>query len=301
MNILSRSFAFAMVIELCAVQFIVAAQNLTVEADLSDAPRGLIHGKLTLPVSPGPLTLVYPQWIPGEHGPTGPIANLSGLKFTAAGKTLPWRRDLKDMYALHLNVPKGVNSVEAEVEYLGPTGNDPEQPATSSQVAVLNWNLITLFPQGSDASKIIVEPAVRLPPGWKFGCSMESEPTKSSESAIHFKPVTLEMLIDQPVLAAAHFRKFDLTPGQIPQQFLDVGADSEAALAISAKRLQAYQRLPGEYAALFGAQHYERYHFLLTLSDRLGESGLEHHQCSDNRAPNERWSMMTSSPTSPAC
>jgi predicted metalloprotease with PDZ domain len=270
-----------------AAPSVLAAELMTLRADLTEAPRGLIRGTLTMPVKPGPLTLVYPQWIPGYHSPSGPIADLAGLKLTANGKPVPWRRDLVDMYAVHVDVPQGVSTLKIDLEYLAPTGSSNHDPNTSSQLAVLEWNLITLFPKGSDAAKITVEPSIVLPAGWKFGCSMERAPGSPADGATHFKPVSLEMLIDQPLLAGRHFKQLDLTPGATPSHVIDIAADSEAALGISDERVKNYQRVPAEYAALFGARHYERYHFLLALSDRTGFNGLEHHQCSDNRS-NER-------------
>jgi predicted metalloprotease with PDZ domain len=259
------------------------AQNMSVRADLTEAPRGLIHAALSIPVKPGPLTLIYPKWIPGEHSPTGPIIDVAGLKISAGGKPIAWRRDLTDMYAIHLDVPTGATAVDITLDYLGPTSTSAD-PATSSQLAVLSWNLIALFPQNSDAAKLMVEPSVVLPPGWSYGCSMETATSPGQDGPITFKPVSLEMLIDQPVVAATHFKQLDLTPGSALQHVIDVAAESDAALAISDERLAAYRRVPLEYAALFNARHYQRYHFLLSLSDRLGFSGLEHHQCSDNRA-----------------
>jgi predicted metalloprotease with PDZ domain len=282
-----RAFLLAFITTAMIARFTLAAESMTLRADLTEASRGLIRGMLTLPVKPGPLTLVYPQWIPGYHSPIGPITDLAGLKFTANGKPVPWRRDLVDMYAVHVNVPQGTSTLDASLEYLAPTGSSTGDPNTSSQLAVLEWNLITLIPKGSDAAKITVEPSVVLPAGWKFGCSMDQAAGSPADGAIHLKPVSLEMLIDQPVLAGRHFKQLDLTPSATPQHVIDIAADSEPALAISDERLKAYQRVPAEYAALFGARHYERYHFLLALSDRTGFSGLEHHQCSDNRS-NER-------------
>jgi predicted metalloprotease with PDZ domain len=279
----SRSFALALVTQ-SLVATLAAAQNMTIQADLTDAPRGLIRSALTIPVKPGPLTLVYPQWIPGHHGPTGPIADLAGLKFSARGKAISWRRDLTDTYAVHLEIPTGVKTLDVNLEYLASTGGgSSEDPTTSSQLAVLNWDLIVLYPQGSDAAKVMVDPSIKLPPGWSYGCSMAPLSRSSRDGAIGFKPVSLEMLIDQPVIAGKHLKQLDLTPGSKLQHVIDVAADSEAALAICADRLKAYQRLPAEFAAVFGARPYERYHFLLALSDRLSQAGLEHHQCSDNR------------------
>jgi predicted metalloprotease with PDZ domain len=280
-----QSRALALVAILC-VAAVASAQNMTIEADLTDAPRGLIRSTMTMPVKPGPLTLVYPQWIPGDHSPTGPISEIAGLKFSANGKTIPWRRDLTDMYAVHLEIPAGVTKLDAQLEYLASTGGSgSEDPTTTSQLAVLNWNLIALFPQGSDAAKIIVDPTIKLPNGWQYGCSMEPTDAGRSTDTIAFKPVSLEMLIDQPVIAGQHLKHLALGENTSPQHVIDVVADSDAALAVGADRLKAYQRIPAEFAALFGARHYERYHFLLALSDQLGLSGLEHHQSSDNRGP----------------
>ncbi|MCC7474003.1 MAG: M61 family metallopeptidase [Pirellulales bacterium] len=265
-----------------------SADSFIVQADLREAPRGLIRGMLRIPVQPGPLTLVYPKYIPGEHGPTGPITELSGLKFSCGGKRVDWHRDLKDMYAFHLEIPPDATQLEVDVEYLAPTAGDARRNGvSSSQLAVLTWHHLALQPQGKDAAELIVKPALLVPQGWQIGSSLEQlEPASGEKGSevIRFKPVSLEMLIDQPVLAARYFKKIDLTPGGSPNHVLEIGADSSAALAMSDRRLAAYRRLPAEYAAVFNSRPYERYHFLLALSNRLSQSGLEHHQCSDNRS-----------------
>ncbi len=86
--------------------------------DTTEAPRSILHAKLAIPVRPGPLTLYYPEWIPGEHMPDGPIVNLAGLKFTAGGKVVPWRRDLVDMFAIHLDVPEGASELDVSLDFL---------------------------------------------------------------------------------------------------------------------------------------------------------------------------------------
>src|SRR2546428_7882293 len=78
---------------------------IALHVDASDASRQILHARLRIPAQPGQLTLLYPKWIPGEHGPTGPITDLVGLQMSAAGKTIEWRRDAEDMYAFHLEVP----------------------------------------------------------------------------------------------------------------------------------------------------------------------------------------------------
>src|ERR1044071_7674178 len=73
-----------------------SAPTITIAVDATSTPRKIFHATLHIPASAGPLTLYYPKWIPGEHGPTGPVQNLTGLKFSAGEQTLAWRRDLKD-------------------------------------------------------------------------------------------------------------------------------------------------------------------------------------------------------------
>jgi predicted metalloprotease with PDZ domain len=257
---------------------------MTIHADLRDAPQGLLHAAMTIPVSAGPLTLLYPKWIPGEHGPRGPIENLSGIEISAAGRPIAWRRDLEVMYALHLDVPAGVSRIEVRVEYLGPAnGAFGSGPTTTPKLAVLNWQLVTLYPQGAAASDILVEPSVTVPDGWGVGTSLAVESVAGATT--QFKPLSLEMLIDQPVITGAHFRRFDLTPGQTPGHVIEAAADSADALALNDARTRAFARVPLEYAALMGIRHYETYHFLLALSDRFSPDGVEHHQASDNRSP----------------
>src|SRR5713226_1372050 len=187
---------------------------IQIAVDLREAPRRIFHARLTIPAAPGPLTLEYPQWIPGEHEPSGPIADLAGVKFTAGGKPLAWRRDDVDMYAFHCEVPAAANSVEVELDYLSPSGagSFSTSAAATAQLAVLSWNTLLLYPQGSKSDELIYSAALRLPAGWKFGTALEI--AKQSAAEIEFQPVSLTTLIDSPVITGAHFRAIPLTPGE---------------------------------------------------------------------------------------
>jgi len=258
-------------------------EPITVQADLRDASRGIIDATIGLPVSTGPLTLLYAKWIPGEHGPTGPVTNLSGIRITAEGHPVAWRRDLENMYALHVEVPPGVKHLEVRTEYLPPPeGNYGAGPTTTPKIAVLNWNVVVLYPAGSAAADLTVVPSVTVPEGWGIGSSLAVDSVEGATT--RYKPVSLEMLIDQPVISGAYFKRFDLTPGLTPGHFIDAAADSPEALYPNKSRTLALNRIPGEYAAIMGIRHYETYHFLLALSNRFGLSGVEHHQTSDDRA-----------------
>src|SRR5262249_29232072 len=50
-----------------------------------------------------------------------------------------------------------------------------------------------------------------------------------------------------------------------------------------APQLAAHRKMVQEAYAVFGPPHYDRYEFLLALSDHFGDIGLEHHRSSENR------------------
>src|SRR5580698_385 len=259
------------------------AQSGTLFVDASDATRNLLHARETIAVGPGPLTLFYPKWIPGEHGPTGPVVDLAGLRISANGAALPWRRDLEEMFALHLDIPAGVSRLDLAFDFILPP--DPEGfsagSSSSAQLAVISWNQVVLYPLGVKPEAFTVAPSLRLPAGWKFASALRVQGQEGA--TVRFAPVSLTRLIDSPVQAGAHTRRIALTPDRRPEVFLDLSAESEEALGISAETTMAYRRLVTEAAALFGATHYDHYDFLFTLSDNVAHFGLEHHESSDDR------------------
>ena len=253
-----------------------------VEVDASDAARNIFHVKETIAAKSGRLTLVYPKWIPGNHRPSGPIANLTGLHFLAAEKPIPWDRDPVDMYAFHVNVPVGAREITARFDQLvnsdsaGATG-----AASSSQLLDLNWNQVVLYPEGSSPDAVQVVPSVKLPAGWKFATALRGE--HQSGDTVEFSPVSLTTLVDSPLIAGIHFRQISLTDSP-PVHVIDMVGESDASLQMSNSDITAYKNLVAETGALFGARHYSHYDFLLTLSDEVGHHGVEHHESSDNSA-----------------
>ncbi len=256
---------------------------IKLDVDATDAPRQVLHARLQIPVQPGQLTLVYPKWLPGDHAPTGPITELVGLKMSAAGQTVEWHRDLVDMYAFALEVPAGADSLDVALDYLSPTGQGSSDsvPSDTAQLADILWNTVLLYPQGAKAHDLQFAATLRLPAGWKFGTALT--PAKQAGGLIEFEPVSLETLVDSPVMAGAHFRVVNLSPGANPEHYLDIAADGEPALALKPEDARHFARLVPETGALFGARHYRSYHFLLTLSDHVAHFGLEHHESSDDR------------------
>jgi len=260
------------------------APQITLSVDATDAPRKIFHVRLTIPAKPGSLTLYYPKWIPGEHGPTGPIQDVAGLKFTAGGKTLPWRRDLLDGWTFHVEVPAGVSSVEAALDFISPAGSEgiyTGGATATDRLAVINWNDVLLYPEGWPSDDLTYTASLRLPPDWKFGTSLAV--TSQSGGEVKFAPVPLTMLVDGPVITGEYLKVVPLNAGQKPSVEMDVAADSAAALEAPAEVWEHYRNLVKQTDALFGAQHYRDYHFLYSLSDHVAHFGLEHHESNDSR------------------
>jgi predicted metalloprotease with PDZ domain len=250
--------------------------------DATQAPRKILRADLEIPVAPGKLTLVYPKWIPGEHGPTGPITDLTGIEFYAGSERLKWRRDLEEMFAFQVEVPAGVSTLKARLELVMPAPPEGFSSGASAttQLDLLSWNQVVLYPKGQKSDDVLVTASAKLPAGWRYGTALPVESESGGE--IHFKTVSLTTLVDSPVIAGAHFRRIELTGAPIPH-YIDEASDGDAALDMPPETIAAYKRLVAETGALFGARHYNEYHFLLTLSDNTAHFGLEHHQSSDDR------------------
>jgi predicted metalloprotease with PDZ domain len=259
------------------------APTITLSVDASEAPRKMFHAQMHIPAKPGTLTLYYPKWIPGEHGPTGPITDLTGLKFTANGKTLKWRRDLLDGFTFHVEVPEGAIEVVANLDYASPASYEAGYSAgmaATEKLYIVNWNTLLLFPAGFPSDQLTYSVSLRLPAGWKFGTSLHVSNQAGNE--IHFAPVSLTMLVDGPVLTGEYLKVVPLRTENPPAE-LDVAADSAAALDAPEEVWEHYRNLVKQAGILFGAWHYTDYHFLFTLSDHVAHFGLEHHESDDSR------------------
>jgi predicted metalloprotease with PDZ domain len=279
-----RQFLCLVVISFCSITLFAAeGPTITLSVDASEAPRKMFHAQLRIPAKPGSLTLYYPKWIPGEHGPTGPITDLTGLKFTAGGKTLKWRRDLLDGFTFHVEVPPGESEVTANLDYASPASFEPGYSAglsATEKLYIVSWNTLLLYPAGYGSDQLTYSASLKLPAGWKFGTSLRV--SNQSGSDIHFAPVSLTMLVDGPVLAGEYLKVVPLSTENPPAE-LDVAADSAAALDAPPEVWEHYRNLVKQAGLMFGARHYRDYHFLFTLSDHVAHFGLEHHESNDSR------------------
>jgi len=256
---------------------------IALRVDASQVALKIVHVRLQMPAKPGPLTLYYPKWIPGEHGPDGPIASVTGLEMKAAGQTVRWQRDLLDVYTFHVEVPQGAKSLEISFDYIEPSSGPYSGGASATdKLDVIEWNQEVFYPGGAPARDIVYQPTLRLPAGWKYGTALPVEHESGDE--IEFKPVDLERLVDSPVSAGQYYRVVEVTPpGEPIHHEMDLAGDSVAAIDISPELCKEYTNLVAESRKLFGSRHYRDYHFLLTLSDHVAHFGLEHNESNDSR------------------
>jgi predicted metalloprotease with PDZ domain len=262
--------------------FAATPPNVALTVDATNAPRKIFHASLKIPATPGDLTLYYPKWIPGEHAPDGPVTDLAGLFFKANGQTLKWRRDLLDGFTIHVEVPQGVTEVDAELDFLSPATLESGFSAGSSATAkltIISWNQVLLYPKGYKSDDINYTASLKIPDGWKFGTPLPIAGQSGNE--IHFAPTTLTTLVDSPVITGEFLKVVPLA--QDPPTEMDIAADSASALDAPPEAWAHYKKLVEQAQKLFGAHHYNVYHFLYTLSDHVAHFGLEHHESDDSR------------------
>ena len=281
----------ATVVALCASSVTAAAAGvppprdirypgtIRIAVDATDTAQGIFRVHEVIPVRSGELTLLYPQWIPGNHSPTGPIDMLAGLTITADGKALPWKRDEYDVYAFRVSVPRHVSSVNVDFQYLSGRTASQDIQMTGEMLSV-EWNDVSLYPAGYYSRDITFAPSVTLPHGWQFGTALQTQ--AQSGDTTSFEPVTYNTLVDSPMYAGEYFERVDLDPGAAVPVHLDIFADAPKDLQMSPQQLQVHRNLVTQAYKLFDSHHYDHYDFLYSLSDRLSLNGLEHHQSSED-------------------
>ena len=262
------------------------AADLNIRLDAREVARKHVHTDLSLAVKPGPLVLVFPKWIPGEHGPTGPLNTLVGMTIRAGGRDLTWQRDPREMFAISVNVPAGSTRLEIALDTGLPTegGEFTAGPSSSAQLAVISWNQYVLLPKGRDAASITAAASLLAPPQWHVQSALGL--TSQADGSVRLEDASLARLIDSPVQLARYAKLIEL-PGSAPfpelKHAISIMADSDAALAVPEDFADSYGRLVAQAGMLFGTRMYRHYTWLLTLSDHVTHFGLEHHESSDDR------------------
>jgi predicted metalloprotease with PDZ domain len=257
------------------------AGAIRLAVDATDIERRVFSVRETIPVRPGePVVLLYPQWLPGNHSPSGPVDKLAGLMIYAGGAQLEWQRDPSNVFAFHVDVPAGASVLDVNFQFVSPVISSEGRVVMTPDMLNLQWNEVVLYPAGYFARQITVEPSARLPEGWEFGTALET--VASSGGVTTFKPVSLDTLVDSPIFAGRYFKRLDLDPGGRVPVHLDIVADRPELLEVKPEQLQAHRALVQQAYKLYGSHHYDHYDFLLALTDQLGDIGLEHHQSSED-------------------
>lgn len=268
---------------LAPAAFAQSRPTIQVDLDATDAPRKVLRVRLEIPARPGPLTLVYPQWIPGEHGPSGPLANFVDVRLEAGGVAIPWRRAPEDMFALSTTVPAGADRVTLSAQFLVPVaaGNFTAGPSATDELAILSWNQLVMVPARTSGDQITISATLSLPAGWSHATALAV--SAEGGGKVNFAPVSLTTLVDSPTLIGRHLATYEISERHGAAHRISIVADSAAALAPAAEFAPRLAALVDETLAAFGARHYASYRWLLALSDHVAHFGLEHHESSDNR------------------
>lgn len=263
-----------------APQDIAYPGTIVLKVDATNLSQQMFRMQLTMPVKPGPLTMLYPQWLPANHGPNNVLNQLAGLKFTGNGKPIEWVRDPVDVFAFHLNIPADVTTLEAQYQFLSPLDGGQGRITIASDILGIQWPAVTMYPAGYVARRITYQPSLTLPAGWQFGSALETD--KRVGDVVDFKPLDLETLIDSPLFAGRYFKRIDLDPGAKVPVFLNMVADSPESLEAKPEQIAPHRELIKQALKLFGSHHYKHYDFLFAMSDEFGGVGREHHQSSEN-------------------
>ncbi|MFM5924076.1 MAG: M61 family metallopeptidase [Novosphingobium sp.] len=253
---------------------------IRLDIDASDVARGTYRVTETIPVAPGAskLTLLFPQWLPGNHGPRGPLAELVDVQFFGAnGQVLTWKRDPVEVFAFHLDIPAGTAAVTAKFIHTSPLQSSEGRITMTPDMLNLQWEKMSLYPAGHYVRQIRVVPSVTLPAGWQAATALDGKRVEGNR--LSWAETSYEILVDSPIFAGRYFRKWDL--GQ--NVTLNVVADKPEQLAAKPEHIELHRNLVTEARLAFGANHFDHYDLLLAVSDKIGGIGLEHHRSSENQ------------------
>ncbi len=258
-----------------------APGKIRIEVDATNLAQRIFRVKETIPVQAGPLTLLYPRWVPGGHSPRNSLDDIAGLTFTANGRKLDWKRDTIEVGAFHLDVPAGVTEITAEFDYLTPTGPGQGRVVMTPNMLNIQFISTSLYPAGHYMHQIMVDPRVTYPAGWTAFTALHED--GRSGDTVDYEDVPYDIFVDSPVYAGRYAKNIDLTPAgsKVPVK-LGVVADAAKYLEAKPEQVAIHKSLIEQALKLYGAQHYDHYQFLFSLSDQMGGNGLEHQRSSEN-------------------
>jgi predicted metalloprotease with PDZ domain len=256
------------------------AGTIELRVDATDTDRRLFRVQEKIPVRPGALTLFYPEWLPGNHAPRGPIDSFAGLLIKGGGKQIAWTRDPVNMYAFHVQVPNGVSNLDLEFQYASPEKSAQGRITMTPEILGVQWEKVLLYPAGYYSSRIQFAASLLLPKDWQYATALE---TKSRDAgSVRFGATSLETLVDSPLFAGKYFTRVSLDDNAKGPVWLNVVGDNALEIEMKPEQLAPHRKLVGEAVTLFGSRHFDHYEFLLAISDNFDNIGLEHHRSSEN-------------------
>ncbi len=251
--------------------------TIKLEVDASDTTQRIFRVKETIPVAQaGPMTLLMPEWLPGNHAPRGQIEKLVGLTFTANGQTVEWKRDPLNVYAFKIDVPQGATEVVAQFQFISATQPNQGRVVVTPKMLNIQWESVSLYPAGYYTRHIPIQPTVTYPAGWQAATALRG--TKSG-NAVAYETIDYEALQDSPVFSGRYFKPVDLGHNVT----LNLVADDAEELNFKPEQMDKHRKLVDQAGKLFGAYHFNHYDFLLAITDEMGGIGLEHHRSSENQ------------------
>ncbi|MFN5901350.1 MAG: M61 family metallopeptidase [Novosphingobium sp.] len=258
--------------------------TMTLDIDASDTLRGAYRVTQTVPVAPGTskLTLLFPQWLPGNHAPRGPRAELVDITFTSGGEVLRWKRDPLEVNAFHIDLPAGTREVVAKFIHTSPLQPAEGRITMTQEMLNLQWEKMSLYPAGHYVRQIKVRPSVTLPAGWTAAVALDGQ--KQEGNRWSWGEHSYEVLVDSPIFAGKYYRKWDIgEPGRQKVTLHGFADKPEQIAAAKPEHIALHRNLVVETRLAFGTNQFDRYEFLLALTDRMGGIGLEHHRSSENQ------------------
>ena len=255
--------------------------TIKIEVDATNLSQRIFRVKQTIPAQAGVLTLLYPMWVPGGHSPKNSIDKIAGITFKANGQKLDWKRDTLDVAAFHIDVPAGATEITAEFDFLTPTNGSQGRVVMTPNMLNLQFLSAALYPAGYYTHQIMFDTRVTYPAGWTAFTALHED--SRSGDTVDYKDVPFDILVDSPVYAGRYAKNIDLTPAgsNVPVK-LGVVADAAKYLETKPEQVTAHKVMVEQALKLFGAQHYDHYQFLFSLSGQMGGNGLEHQRSSEN-------------------
>ncbi|MFO0940656.1 MAG: hypothetical protein U0930_07805 [Pirellulales bacterium] len=280
------------------------SKPMNIEIDARDLPRKLLSAIISIPIENSAehvMPLWYPKWVPGSHGPGGPIANVAGLSFAdQAGRTLEWTRTAGEVYRFEVKVPASTTEVKATIRYITnqPTTNSMGHDSFgASQVGIISPSTVLLYRESDNCDEQKIDTKLWLPRGWQAASALKvqakSKRRGSSEStdSVQYISTSLQNFVDSPIMCGLYYRAYEFdttkaTPAApISPHVLHVFSEQATAVNLDNSVVESLQKMVVQASKMTGSQPFDHFDILLAVTDQLSANGLEHSRSTLNVLP----------------